>query len=75
MMRRVPWVLAAVLLIALPFVYRDPYPLHILVLVLVWSVLYTSWSMMGRFGLVSLGMAGSWASAPMSPRCCGTTYM
>jgi branched-chain amino acid transport system permease protein len=45
-------------LIALPLVYHDPYPLHILVLVLIWSFLYTSWSMMGRFGLVSLGHGG-----------------
>jgi len=53
-----PWILAAMALIALPLVYHDPYPLHILVLVLIWSFLYTSWSMMGRFGLVSLGHGG-----------------
>src|SRR5262249_47547138 len=53
----VPWIGAAVL-IALPVVYHDPYPLHILVLVLIWSFLYTSWSIMGRFGLVSLGHGG-----------------
>ena len=46
------------LLIALPFIYRDPYHLHILVLILIWSFAYTSWSMMGRFGLVSLGHGG-----------------
>ena len=40
------------------FVYHQPYPLHILVLVLIWSFVYTSWSMMGRFGLVSLGHGG-----------------
>ncbi|MDA9433384.1 branched-chain amino acid ABC transporter permease [Bradyrhizobium sp. CCBAU 51627] len=45
-------------LVALPFVYRDPYHLHILVLILIWSFAYTSWSMMGRFGLVSLGHGG-----------------
>jgi branched-chain amino acid transport system permease protein len=45
-------------LIALPFVYRDPYPLHIIILILIWSFAYTSWSMMGRFGLVSLGHGG-----------------
>ncbi|MEK7687309.1 MAG: branched-chain amino acid ABC transporter permease [Pseudomonadota bacterium] len=53
----VPWVVGAAL-IALPFVYRDPYHLHILVLILIWSFAYTSWSMMGRFGLVSLGHGG-----------------
>lgn len=55
--RIVPWVVGAAL-IALPFVYRDPYHLHILVLILIWSFAYTSWSMMGRFGLVSLGHGG-----------------
>jgi len=49
-------VLAA--LVALPFFYREPYHLHILVLILIWSFAYTSWSMMGRFGLVSLGHGG-----------------
>ena len=58
MRRWAPWLAAAVALIALPFVYHEPYPLHILVLVLIWSFLYTSWSMMGRFGLVSLGHGG-----------------
>jgi len=46
------------LLVALPFVYRDPYHLHILILILIWSFAYTSWSVMGRFGLVSLGHGG-----------------
>src|SRR5258708_33163695 len=53
----VPWIAGAVL-IALPFVYREPYHLHILILILIWSFAYTSWSMMGRFGLVSLGHGG-----------------
>jgi len=44
--------------IALPFVYRYPYHLHILTLILIWSFAYTSWSVMGRFGLVSLGHGG-----------------
>ena len=55
--RFVPWIVGAVL-IALPFVYRDPYHLHIVILILIWSFAYTSWSMMGRFGLVSLGHGG-----------------
>ena len=50
--------IAGAALIALPFVYRDPYHLHILILILIWSFAYTSWSMMGRFGLVSLGHGG-----------------
>jgi len=50
--------LAAAALVALPFVYKQPYHLHVLVLILIWSFAYTSWSMMGRFGLVSLGHGG-----------------
>ena len=38
---------------------REPYPMHLLIVVLIWSSMYTSWSVMGRFGLVSLGHSGS----------------
>jgi len=55
--RALPWVIGAAL-VALPFVYHEPYPLHIMVIILIWSLLYTSWSVMGRFGLVSLGHGG-----------------
>ena len=55
---RVWLAVAAAALVALPFVYQEAYPLHILVLILIWSFLYTSWSVMGRFGLVSLGPGG-----------------
>ena len=58
MSRIVLWVLAVAALILLPFLYHEPYPLHILVLILLWSFVYTSWSVMGRFGLVSLGHGG-----------------
>jgi branched-chain amino acid transport system permease protein len=51
------WIAAAAL-VALPFVYKQPYHLHVLVLILIWSFAYTSWSIMGRFGLVSLGHGG-----------------
>lgn len=57
MWRALPWALGAAL-VALPFVYRAPYPLHILIIILIWSFAYTSWSVMGRFGLVSLGHGG-----------------
>ena len=53
----VPWIAGAAL-VALPFVYHAPYPLHLLIIVLIWSFMYTSWSVMGRFGLVSLGHGG-----------------
>jgi branched-chain amino acid transport system permease protein len=56
--RRIGLMVAALLLVALPFVHRDPYHLHILILILIWSFAYTSWSMMGRFGLTSLGHGG-----------------
>jgi branched-chain amino acid transport system permease protein len=55
---RLGWAAGIAALVALPFVYRDPYHLHILILILIWSFAYTSWSMMGRFGLVSLGHGG-----------------
>jgi branched-chain amino acid transport system permease protein len=56
--RRLMPAIAGAALIALPFVHRDPYHLHILILILIWSFAYTSWSIMGRFGLVSLGHGG-----------------
>ena len=56
--RHAAWGVGLAALIALPFVYREPYHLHILVLILIWSFAYTSWSIMGRFGLVSLGHGG-----------------
>ena len=55
---RIAWPIALVVLVALPFVHRDTYHLHIVILILIWSFAYTSWSMMGRFGLVSLGHGG-----------------
>jgi branched-chain amino acid transport system permease protein len=57
-MKRTLAVCAGAGLVALPFVYHQPYPLHILIVILIWSFAYTSWSMMGRFGLVSLGHGG-----------------
>ena len=56
--RYAAWAVGLAALIALPFLYRDPYHLHLLVLILIWSFAYTSWSIMGRFGLVSLGHGG-----------------
>jgi branched-chain amino acid transport system permease protein len=46
---------------ALPLVVRvffgasEKYYLHLLVQILLWSFIYTGWSLMGRFGLTSLG--------------------
>jgi branched-chain amino acid transport system permease protein len=43
------------LLAAAPWTGIGTYPLHLLVMILLWSFLYTAWSLMGRFGLVSFG--------------------
>src|SRR5262249_48099956 len=56
--RYAAWIIALAIAVALPFVHRDPYHLHIMVLILIWSFAYTSWSIMGRFQLVSLGHGG-----------------
>lgn len=45
----------AAILLALPFLGIGPYPLHLVIVILIWSFAYTGWSIMGRFGLVSLG--------------------
>ncbi len=42
------------ILIALTFVV-PPYFMHLLIQILLWGFIYTAWSMMGRFGFVSLG--------------------
>lgn len=49
------------LMLALPFAVRfalpasEKYYLHLLIQILIWSFIYTGWSLMGRFGLTSLG--------------------
>ncbi len=48
-------VLGAVVLLALPLVGIPSYYLHVIILILIWGFIYTAWSIMGRFGLVSLG--------------------
>ncbi len=47
--------IVAAVLVALPFLGIGPYPLHLVIVILIWSFAYTGWSVMGRFGLVSLG--------------------
>jgi branched-chain amino acid transport system permease protein len=47
--------IVAAILLALPFIGLDSYPLHLTIIILIWSFAYTGWSVMGRFGLVSLG--------------------
>lgn len=49
-----PIVLAAALVV-ISFIGVPAYPLHIIIIIMIWSFTYTGWSLMGRFGLVSLG--------------------
>jgi branched-chain amino acid transport system permease protein len=46
--------IGAVLLAAVP-VFAPPYFMHLLIQILLWGFIYTAWSIVGRFGLVSLG--------------------
>jgi branched-chain amino acid transport system permease protein len=48
------WGVLVAALALLPFLLPS-YFLHIAIQVLLWGLIYTAWSMMGRFGLVSLG--------------------
>ncbi len=54
MARWVPWIGLA-LLAAVPFSGIGNYPLHLVIVCLLWGYVYTSWSIMGRLGLVSFG--------------------
>lgn len=49
-----PIAIAALLVLA-ALIGVPPYPLHIMIVIMIWSFTYTAWSLMGRFGLVSLG--------------------
>jgi branched-chain amino acid transport system permease protein len=42
-------------LVGLSALNVPPYVNHLLIIILLWSFAYTSWSIMGRFGLVSIG--------------------
>jgi branched-chain amino acid transport system permease protein len=52
--RNATLVAALGILLAVPL-FAPPYFLHLLIQVLLWGFIYTAWSMMGRFGFVSLG--------------------
>lgn len=43
------------LLAAAPFLGVGSYPLHLLIMAMLWGFIYTSWALMGRLGMVSLG--------------------
>ena len=54
LMRYLPWAGVAVLAVA-PLSGMGNYPLHLLIMVLLWGYIYTGWSIMGRLGMVSFG--------------------
>lgn len=47
--------LGLALLAAAPLGGMGNYPLHLLIMTLLWAFVYTGWAVMGRLGLVSLG--------------------
>lgn len=53
-MKFVPWIGLA-LLAAFPLTSPGNYPLHLVIMCLLWGYVYTSWSIMGRLGMVSFG--------------------
>jgi branched-chain amino acid transport system permease protein len=53
-MNNARWVGLA-LLAAAPLAGMGQYPLHLLILCLLWAFVYTGWAIMGRLGMVSLG--------------------
>ncbi len=53
-MKALPWVLLA-LLAAFPLAGPGNYPMHLVIMCLLWGYVYTSWSIMGRLGMVSFG--------------------
>jgi branched-chain amino acid transport system permease protein len=53
-MNRPAWIAVAAFAL-LPVVGIGNYYLHLAITIMLWSFIYTSWSIMGRFGLVSFG--------------------
>ena len=49
------WAMGVGALCVVPVIITSNYLLHVMVLIFIWSFIYTAWSMMGRFGLVSFG--------------------
>jgi branched-chain amino acid transport system permease protein len=43
------------LLVAAPVLGLGIYPMHLAILAMLWGFIYTSWALMGRLGMVSLG--------------------
>jgi branched-chain amino acid transport system permease protein len=71
------WALLALLALA-PWLGLGAYPMHLAIMALLWGYIYTSWSIMGRLGMVSFGHGAflgigaygavlMWNSAGVSP--------
>lgn len=45
----------AAIIVCVPLIQPGQYIIHLLIMCLMWSYIYTSWSIMGRLGLVSFG--------------------
>ena len=69
--RHGPWLIGLAALLALPLA-TPTYFLHLVIQVLLFGFIYTAWSIMGRFGFVSLGHGAFMGSAPTCRGCCGT---
>ncbi|MFM7569540.1 MAG: branched-chain amino acid ABC transporter permease [Betaproteobacteria bacterium] len=52
--RHLGWVLLAIL-VASPLIGVGIYPMHLLIMAMLWGFIYTGWALMGRLGMVSLG--------------------
>jgi len=49
------WLAVLALFFLFPWLGLGDYPLHLVIVALIWSYIYTSWAIMGRLGMVSLG--------------------
>ncbi len=54
MVKNIGWAVLAALVVA-PWLGVGAYPLHLMIMALLWGYIYTSWSIMGRLGMVSFG--------------------
>ena len=48
------WLAVLALFLVLPWLGIGDYPLHLVVVALIWSYIYTSWAIMGRLGMAQL---------------------
>jgi branched-chain amino acid transport system permease protein len=59
--KNISWAIGLAVMLVLPLLIQSAFPaadryyLHLVIQILIWAFIYTGWSMMGRFGLTSLG--------------------